>query len=119
MATVVGLCVALAATSGCSEPGPTLTEDEVIQLVNAYLGNRAQLIDGRMFSCEYVAQNLEGKLRTTYLPEQKAWRVTGPTPNDQFNFGRAGRPLYDWLVYERTLLVESKSRRSYLFSCFV
>ena len=109
MATVVGLCVVLAATSGCSEPGPTLTEEEVIQLVNAYLAAKTYEYNRNLSSCVWEGQYLKGKLETTYLPEQKAWRVTGPTPNDQFNFGREGRPLYDWLVYERTLVVESKS----------
>jgi hypothetical protein len=46
----------------------------------------------------------KGRTIESYEKDQKAWRVTA-------SIG------YDWLVYERTLLVESKSTLSGRFRC--
>ena len=82
---------------GCG--GPKLTEQEALQLVNAYLELKTYSTAnsfGRLHSCSVLLRR-QPDFQATWKPEQKVWLVTAP---------RTPQLKYEWLVHERTLVVE-------------
>ena len=94
-------------TMACSS-GPRLTEEEVQQLMFAYLED-SDNYGSLLSAARDAAEKSKSPFILTWIPSENAWQVYpdairhGPNSAAVFYFPRA---FYTWKVYERTLVIE-------------